>query len=370
MPVNNNNACRAARVTAVVLLALLSALMFCGCETKGALTEGTVTAVTKADGYIYYINGIGSTPGADYQYSVKQGALCRMNPDGTNRQIIVPMCVAAYQIAGDEIYLVSLSSDNEYIIGVTALDGTGYTVIDKMVIGTFQYLYGYLYYQTQEGLVRTDSRGGGKRLLDERTPTSTAFWGDSLYCTFADEDTGKASLERIALDGSQKQTVKETECFIMGRGENGIYYLSREDSVLYLLNCQSGKSTKMVFTSYAEYAINDKAGLAYCASGQENGRLVEHNMLTGDKRVLNEYYCTDLVLTDEYVYFINGSDNSFLYRTRISDKKTELVTATVPLSGRVYVIDGYIYYTSPNERSRIYRINEETLERVCIHYGE
>ena len=92
-------------------------------------------------------------------------------------------------------------------------------------------------------------------------------------------------------------------------------------------------------------------------------------MANGEKRRLNDYYCKDPVKTEEYIYFINASDNSFLYRSRISDGATELVSATVPVEGRTYVLDGYIYYISAAEKSRIYRIDEKTLERVCVQYG-
>lgn len=353
------------------MVCIATLLCTLGCTpAPSAQVEGTINAVVEMGGYIYYVNGMGSAPGAEYEYAVTMGALCRMRPDGSNREVLLPMCIATFQIAGDEIYVVTLNSANEYVIGTCNLDGSNYQAHDQMIVGTFQYLYGNLYYQTEEGLVRTNSRCTQKKVLDTRTPASTAFLGGYLYCTYADENTTSASLERINLETAESEVLVNSECFLMGRGELGVYYLMRSDSILYFMNGETKRTEKMVFTPYAEYVINDLTGMAYCAGDETSGKLVAHNMHTGDKRTLNSYYCTNLVLTDQYVYFINGSDNNFLYRTALADGKTELVTASVPLSGRIYAVNGYIYYTSPNERSRIYRIDEQTLERVCIHYGE
>ncbi len=349
--------------------ALTMLLAASGCTREGALVEGSARAVTAIGEYIYYINGIGSTPGKGAEFSVRQGALCRMRSDGTNREVIVPACVAGYQLAGNDIFLVWLSSDNTYSVGVCGLDGSELKRIDTMEKGAFQYYYGYLYYQAADGFVRTDSRGGSRRVVDERAPGEAVYARGRLWCTFADAGSGKASFESMKPDGSDKKVIADYECAVMGRGEDGIYYLSSADSVLYRLDCRSGKSEKMIFTQYDYYLADDKTRLAYCAGGEASPGLTEHNMANGEKRRLNDYYCKDPVKTEEYIYFINASDNSFLYRSRISDGATELVSATVPVEGRTYVLDGYIYYISAAEKSRIYRIDEKTLERVCVQYG-
>ena len=355
--------------SAIVFALIVCLCLLCACAgERGPLVNGTDNAVTVWGEYIYYINGIGSTPGEDYQYQIEQGALCRMNKDGTNREIILPMVIATYQIADDTIYAVMNNYEDKYIIISCDMQGGNCKRIAEMQDGVFQYMQGYLYFQTEEGIVRTCPDGSGRTVLDPRTPVSTSVWGDHIYCTFADEQTGIASLEKISLDGSEEPTViKDTECYMMGSGKEGVYYLSREDSVLYLLNGSNDKSYKMIFTLYAEYCIDDESGIAY--GSLEDGGIYRHNMQTGEKVKLNDHAGGDFILTDKYLYFTNASDNNFLYRIRLEDKHTEIVTATVPLSGRTYIIDGYIYYTSPNEQSKIFRIDEQTLERVCIHYG-
>ena len=352
----------------ISILLLLSVVLLCGCnEQYDAL--GTSDAVSVVGDYIYYINGVGSTPAENYDYKMQLGALCRMRKDGTDRQIILPMCIATYQIANDSIYAVILNSKNEYVIISSDLEGNNCKAISKMISGLFQYLNGYLYFQSAEGIVRTDVNGNNRTVIDPRTPTSTSLHGDYIYCTFADAETGMASLERIALDGSETVVIKESECYMMGSGKDGVYYLSREDSIFYQID-ESGKSRKKIFTLYAEYSIDDRNGVAYGAKSTDDGNgLFRIDMNTGDTKKINEFACTDLVLTDKYIYFSNASDNGFLYRTSLTDNTTEIVTATVPISGRTYVIDGYVYYISPNERSRIYRIDETTLERVSLQYG-
>ena len=67
--------------------------------------------------YIYYINGGGYPSMIADNYDVASGALCRMKKDGSFRQIIVPMCSRAYQIAGERIYTVSVLKDSEGLRG-------------------------------------------------------------------------------------------------------------------------------------------------------------------------------------------------------------------------------------------------------------
>ncbi len=358
------------RIAVAVVLLLSICLTVCGCndnQEKDYL--GTSDAVCVVGDYIYYINGVGSTPGENYDYKMQMGALCRMRKDGTDRQIILPMCIATYQIANNSIYAVMLNSKNEYMIITSDIEGNNCKTVGKMVSGIFQYLNGYLYFQTEQGIVRTDTNGNDLKVIDPRTPTSTSLWGNYIYCTFADSQTGIASLEKISLDGSEVKVIKQTECYMMGSGENGVYYLSREDSVLYHLD-GNDKNRKKVFTLYAEYSIDDKNQIVYGAKSTDDGNgLYMHDISTGNYKKINDFACENLVLTDKYIYFSNASDNGFLYRTSLTDFTTELVTASVPIAGRTYVIDGYVYYISPNERSRIYRIDETTLERVLLQYG-
>ena len=135
------------------------------------------------------------------------------------------------------------------------------SAIDAMEKGVFQYYYGDPYYQAADGFVRTDARGGRRRVVDERAPGEAVYARGRLWCTFADAGSGKASFESMKPDGSDKKVIADYECAVMGRGEDGIYYLSSADSVLYRLDCRSGKSEKMIFTQYDYYLADDKAAL-------------------------------------------------------------------------------------------------------------
>lgn len=92
-------------------------------------------------------------------------------------------------------------------------------------------------------------------------------------------------------------------------------------------------------------------------------------METGYSDTLTDDFASNLLLTGEYIYYTNKSDNNFLYRVKLGGG-TELVSATVPLSGSLTAIGEWLYYVSPNEKNAIYRIHTETLERECISYND
>ena len=353
------------RYAAAALLLAVLLTTLCGCGEKvGEAGVGISGTVAEHGEYIYYINGIGIVPEEEFRYEVISGSLCRMKKDGTDREVVVPMCVAAFQLIGEQIYIVSPIGDGEYEIGLCSADGKSYTKLDTMTSGVFQYWDGYLYYTRSEGLVRADSRCGSKRVLQEDSITSTEFEGDMLFYTTAN---GLFKMDRNTLEITQMYA--KGEAHIMGCAAGRVFAVTSDDNALRAFDMQTNAAEVMVFSQYDEYIISQDGKTAYCAGGSETGSIRACNMETGYSDTLTDDFASNLLLNGEYIYYTNKSDNNFLYRVKLGGG-TELVSATVPLSGSLTAIGEWLYYVSPNEKNAIYRIHTETLERECISYND
>jgi len=352
----------------VIALALLAALLFsAGCKEQQTheFVMGYGGLATQVNGYIYFINGAASVASVADKYSVTYGALARMLPDGSMRQIVVPMLVAAYQIVGDEIYLVTANEAGEMEIGVCSLEGTNYRYITKMDKGVFQYVNGYLFFQKNGVLVRTDKRGRGKKTITKDSITSINFDSKHIFYTYVNAD-GTAGLKKTDHSGKNAQTILDTEAFIMRINNNTLYAVLREDNRLRAIDIETNNVSVAVFTAYDEYIFDFDKNIAYGAGSAVEPGIVATDMSTGDRVELTTDYAANITLGKDWLYYTNQSDNGFIYRVSLDGSKRELFSAAIPLNEPFTIIDNWLYYTSPYERSLVYRVNTETGQRECI----
>ena len=350
------------RLFTAVLILMLAVLSGCA-EPAAVSPESRPVSVAEYGDQIYYLNGVGVVPGDDLRYDVLTGSLCRMNRDGSNRTVVVPMCVASFQFAGDSVYIIAALESGDYEIGLFSLQSGTYEKLDTMVAGVFQCVGSHLYYTREEGLVRTDLRGRGKRVLTGEAVTSTTLQDNLLFYT------SENGLFRIDLN-----TLRETclygnaQAYIIGHTAGRVFAVTSDDNALRAFDPQTGTAEVMIFSAYDEYLISEDGKTAYCAGDSETGSIRLCDMETGLFTVLTDDFASNLLLNGPYLYYTNKSDNNFLYRVRLDGGGTELVSATVPLSGSVCILGEWLYYISPNEGNRAYRIHTQTRQRECLSY--
>lgn len=343
---------------AVLLLGLSS------CASRDDIVGEIGYTLIRGD-YIYYINGGGYPSMIADNYDVASGALCRMKKDGSFRQIIVPMCIGAYQIAGERIYTVSVLKDNEgYEVGVCNLDGSEYKRITTISSGSIQYAGGYLFVMDGDTMYRMSPEGHDKEVICRLEITSAAFDSQYIYYTYV--GSVEMGLYRMDFNGENVSRLVDEESLIVKTDGEDIYYQHAGGEKLSKYNKTTGKSTGMVFTPYEEFAFDFENMIAYGAGDEDNPGIVATDMNTGEKKELCSDYAERLSYYNGRVYYINNDDNGFIYELNPENGDKRLISAAVPLDNGYGVADGYIYYISPNENSKPFRVNIETLERQEI----
>ena len=350
----------------ILCLIMGAALLFSlsSCSARDEIIGEIGYTLTSGD-YIYYINGGGYPSMIADNYDVASGALCRMKKDGSFRQIIVPMCIGAYQIAGERIYTVSVLKDSEgYEVGVCNLDGSGYKRVTTIESGSIQYAGGYLFVLDGNIMYRMSPEGHDKRAICRLDITSAAFDAEHIYYTYV--GALEAGLYRMDFNGENAVRLVNDECFIVKMEGDSLYYQHEGGSKLSRYDKSTGKSTGMVYTPYEEFAIDFENMLAYGARAEETPGIVVTDMQTGEKRELCTDYAEQLSFYNGRIYYLNNDDNGFIYELDPETGEKRLMSAAVPLDNGYGIADGYIYYISPNENSKPFRVNIETLERQEI----
>lgn len=351
------------KILCLALITVLAAIM-ASCAAKDDIV-GEIGYTLERGDYIYYINGGGYPSLIADNYDVASGALCRMKKDGSSRQIIVPMCIGAYQIAGQRIYTVSVLKDSQgYEVGVCGLDGSNYKTLTTISGGSVQYAGGYLFVLDDTTLYRMNPDGFDKQVISRIDMTSAVFDPQFIYYTYV--DTMDAGLYRMDHDGKNITKLVDDECYIVKVEGQDIYYQHQNGTKLSKYNKLTGKSTGMVHTAYEEFAFDFASMTAFGARAEENPGIVATDMNTGAARELCTDFAERLSYYEGKVYYINNDDNGFIYELDPATGAKRLISASVPLENGYGIADGYIYYISPNENSKPYRVNIQTLERQEI----
>ena len=191
--------------------------------------------------------------------------------------------------------------------------------------------------------------------------TSAAFDTQYIYYTYV--GAVEAGLYRMDFNGENTTRLVSEECLIVKTEGDDIYYQHDSGNRLSKYNKTTGKSNGMVYTPYEEFAFDFENMIAYGAKSEDDPGIVATNMNTGEKEELCTDYAEQLSFYNGKVYYINNDDNGFIYELDPETGEKRLMSAAVPLDNGYGIAEGYIYYISPNENSKPFRVNIETLER-------
>lgn len=347
----------------LIALMLCAALLFGACAApKAEEVVASPGVLARYQGKIYYINGVGNLDLITDRYNVSLGALCRMNEDGTQREIIVPVCVAVFALTDRGIYVISGDKEKNMELAFCNFDGSDYTSLTSMTEGVFLAEPPYLYF-SNNGLFRQNNAGGERSQLIKETFTTAAKVGDRIYYTVEGE-----GLKSVDSAGKNPQTDAAGAFHIISSKNGRLYYLSTEDGRLLSRAPESEKVTVEIFTAYAEYLLFPEENLCIAAGTEENPGLFTVNLSSGETVRLTENTARSQAKEGNWVYYSNVQDSGYIYRINLETKENQLVSASVPLQEPLAIMDGWLYYVSVNEGSKNFRIHLETgvRERIFI----
>lgn len=211
------------------------------------LNEGWVC---ENEGKIYY---------RDYNHD---NFLCKMNPDGSGKQILAEEIPRAIQVMGDWVYYIDDEKDGELRgrIKRVSKDGGEVTVIGEDKAGYILVTKEGIIYSSGD-IVKMNLDGSGRTIVQEYKGKADYAWlsifGD---CVFTEDVVSGKQLYAIKLDGSGQYLLAE-----------GGLYPTVDGDVL----CFSGK----------------------------NGEITEISLVTGEKKVWNGTYGLRSVQYKDVIYY-------------------------------------------------------------------
>lgn len=344
----------------VLALILLAGFLLGGCSPRNEQAVSNSGILASYEGKVYYVNGVGVLGAITNRFGVTLGALCRMNEDGTNREVILPVCVASFALTSQGIYVVSSDANQNLELGSCNFNGTGYRRITDITQGVFLLEPPYAYFSRNESIVR---RKLGTPFEDTviKAYTGVAKAGSRLFYTT------ESALYVVDAGGSNNQLIAEGSFSLIRGEEQGAFYVNQDDGHLYWIAADTLKKEVAVYTSYAAYTPSHSGDWCLGAGDEQTLGVYSTVISTGEKTKLTDDYARNLAREGDWVYYANLSDKGFLYRVNVRTLEKQLFSATVPLNEPLFILEGWLYYVSTGEASRPYRINTATGERQCLN---
>lgn len=165
--------------------------------------------------------------------------------------------------------------------------------------------------------------------------------GDWLYYSRGER------LERIRLDGTEQETLYDLSYLIdMHIINDSVYFLSLEDDLsVYRMDINGQTLEKLINVSGQSLAVHEDRILVSVGSEQPT-RLESYNLDGGDRQVLLEEYARDVMVWDDFYYYIGNNSN--LYRTEIGEN-----------TDRQLIVDGDVSSYMPTEEGIIYSLHSD-----------
>lgn len=368
--------------TAAALL-LLPCLLFSACTArysgeKTPLEGGQPDAEVVSDGgraaqqgdWIYFINGDNFTRETE-RFAAFSGALCRMRTDGTDPGILVDLDVSLFNIDGGYIYFVTYESNKSYAcrVGINGMDFRRFLEIDNIYDGgCYDFGGGYIYYTKDYKLFRMDLEGNNRTQLTDypiynlRAGSQYAFFTQDI-----NDDIGPAY--KIAHNSTDPVKVTSAAAYVLDIQDDMAYYYMLDNGYAYQYDQYTGKAESIAHKAYEEYLFMPQQGIL-CASYTEEETGMYILPLGSEEQVRQiseEDSAARMAYYDGYIYYINKSSLSELYRIRPDGTGREVISEDYILdTDSLDIFDGWIYYFSDGDEGRIYRLSIDTLKAQCI----
>lgn len=338
-------------------------------DTKTAKMMGRKGPVVEDRSWIYYCKYLPS-------YKRSSGVLYRVKKDGSCRTILCKDGMENFILAGDWIYFANIADDDTRIYKI-----------------------------------KTD--GSQKTRISKNRANFLNLYGDFLY--YINETCGEyGELFRIKLDGSQESKLSMEECGkITPTDEGWIYYISKGfadepgsfDRQKRLCRIKAdGSKTEILADEIEHFTVAGE--WVYCSTNKSFYKIRTDG---SDKVSLGEFSAEEIIVENEWIYYINCSDQCCLYRMKLDgskntkinngyidycviigdylycsdsgqiykmrkngDEKKTILTEQDNFINNIYVIDEWIYYYQTlNEYEKIlYKVRTDGTEVTGANNGQ
>jgi len=343
-----------------------------GCQAnvaeKGSLKSTEAGRAIAYGEYIYYINGAPVLYMPDDFYHTTSGALCRMKADGSKKEVVLPMITTIFTVDEDMLFFVAMNSGDTFIMGKCKADGTEYQELGSFDSGVFQYTRGGLYFNNSGTLAYMDFEAKHKKTIIPEAFTQYMMDEQYIYYTYTDE-SDNSYLYCVDAYGKNKKLLLEEAVTLLNAHDGKIYFASDTDSRIYAVDGTTEKQTTILYTEYESWLLDFDNDRVFGAGDASSPGITRTIITTGETVRLTDAYATQMTLGKDYLYFVNCSDNYYLYRMKYDGSDLEKISDQAIYDEQLKEINGYLYFVD-EDTLHLYRINADTLQTEDITIEE
>ncbi len=341
-----------------------------GAQPDAEVVSNGLWAARQGD-WIYYINGDNYVRDEGVRIHKYRGALCRMRQDRSEQAVIVEEDVSLFNIDGEYIWYVAYT-DGKSVLCRVRTDRTERREIlsfDSVYDwGGYAYLDDIIYYVKDGGLYRLDKATLKSERIGSHEIYNLRVSSEYVYYT-VNKEGEPGELYKAGHDQTEPVQLTLVPAFLLEAGEGCAYYYALATGYCYCYDEKEDKAEAIAMGGYEEFLFVPEEGFlvgSYISS--EEGMYIMP--IEGGERIkISDDRAERMLYYDGYIYYINLSELSELYRIRPDGTGRESVCPdAVSELDLPDLLDGYLYYFSDSDEGRIYRINLETLKYECVEY--
>lgn len=348
----------------VAMLAVLA--VACGPRLKGGQPDAQVVsngkiAVQQGD-YIYYING--SMPATLEQAlsTTAQGAIFRMNKDGSDKQQLSTKKAYDFYIYKDAVYYVTPVSGTALGIYKTTINGGA----SKKV---YTFNNGETYCFGPNGIAVEHNKSLVLITPHTHKKTKIADVGDiyQIYATqthFYYTITNRAGVNRVGLQGGEVEQVAERNGRILAVDGDYLYYIKSND-YLHKVDMVNKTETQLSNTIYQSIQLSVTNNTMVGTDNNKDKSGFYLMKLDGSTRVrITDSIITAYVLSDSGIYYYDGVRKAIYAVDYNGENEKKIADAqAVPGPGDtgadyyMDIVGDTLYFFSTQNNGTIYSVN-------------
>ncbi len=271
---------------------------------------------TEENGVVYFHN-----------YSAG-GALCSMNPDESNRQLIIDSDCELINSCGDHLYYYQREHNDE---------------------GDLAFLSHNL------GVYRARKNGEDRVCLLKKHVITVNLIDSFVYYCFQDSETGALGISRKTIQNKHPETLTDMTINPYLYYNGSFYYAGQDgDHYLHAYNVETGTDTVLFEGSVWNPLLDETSGTVYYMKPSDNYKLYRRSLFGGiesEERLTDDRVdCYNIAFNEGYIYYQkNSKTEPAMMRMRLDGSEAESV-----LSGNytdINITSLYVYFRSFDDKT-------------------
>lgn len=222
----------------------------------------------------------------------------------------------------------------------------------------------HIYYATNEGLYKMDAHGINVVKLDSSKARHINVVGDWIYYG---NFSRQGNIYKIGIDGKNKTKLNNELSSFLYVVLDWIFYAT-EDGI-FKMSAHSLETTQL--TSGPVISMIVSGEWVYYGNFSDNGKIYRVRIDGSDKQKINDLYSINLNIMGEWLYFIAASDEYNLYKMRIDGTNLiKMFNHANQLHECVNVTEDWIYFYDAFDGGILYRTKHDGTQEHAIYYGQ